>query len=202
MGFDELLEAIGEPARRQREAIIVAAEAQAQAILGEAAARREATLRQALAAGEATARREAARILSQARLQARREIQSARHEILEAAFRAVERRLRELIGAETYPELLGRLLEEALRDADGPATVRCRPQDRAAVEGQARRLGRDISVEEDASLSFGGVNCALGPEGRVVCRNALADRMERIRPLLLQEASRLLFAAREGGGGP
>ena len=198
MGFDELLQAIGEQACRQRETILGKAEVEAQAILREAAARRDATLRQARAHGESSACKAASRILSQARLQARREVQAGRHEVLEAALRAMERHLQRLIDTEAYRDILGRLLEECLKDADGPVTVCCRPEDRAAVEEHARRLVRDITIEEETSFPFGGVTAAFGPEGRVVCRNTFADRIERIRPLLLKEAARLLFSPTEG----
>lgn len=195
MGFEDLIRGIGEEAARQRQAILAAAEDEARAIVAEAEA--AAGEQQAGAGGgaEAAARGEAARILSRARLAARRELLAARAEVIAAALRALEERLAALPGTPAYRGLLEELLAECLEGAAGAVTIRCRPEDRAAVEEILRRRGTGAAIEE-IPLALGGIEAVLGPEGRCVVRNSLADRLERARPLLLQEAGRLLF----GGG--
>jgi hypothetical protein len=68
------------------------------------------------------------------------------------------------------------------------------------VEEIGRSAGIEVTVEE-VPFALGGVEAVLGPQGRCVVRNTLADRLERSRPLLLQEAGRLLFGG-EGDARP
>jgi vacuolar-type H+-ATPase subunit E/Vma4 len=196
MGFEDLIRAIGEEAGRQRQAILAGAEEEASAIVRQA----EAVLPGGPAAvrekAEAAARGEAARMLSRARLAARREVLAARAEVIAETLRLLEERLTVLTGTVEYRALLERLLAECLAEAAGPVTVRCRREDRAIVEDYARRGGFAVTVEE-IPIPLGGVETASGREGRCVVRNTLADRLERSRPLLLQEAGRLLFG--QGG---
>lgn len=201
MGFPELIHAIGEHAVQQREAILSRAGEEARTILRQAESRLPDALRDAKARAEAQAREEASRILSRARLAARREVQAARQRVIERALRALLERLGWLRSTPAYPAIVERLLAECLAEAADPVLVRCRREDRAAVEDAARRLGRAIAVEE-ADLPLGGVETASGPEGRLVCRNSLGDRMERARPLLLQEAGRCLFGRPGGSAAP
>ncbi|HEY5998717.1 MAG TPA: V-type ATP synthase subunit E family protein, partial [bacterium] len=115
-------------------------------------------------------------------------------EVIAAALRGLEERLVGLRGTPAYEALLARLVDECLEDAAGPVTIRCRPEDRGAVEEILRRRSAEAAIET-APLPLGGVEALLGPEGRCVVRNGLADRLEDARPLLLQEAGRLLFGA-------
>jgi vacuolar-type H+-ATPase subunit E/Vma4 len=192
MGFEDLIRAIGEEAGRQRQAILAGAEEEARAIVRQAEDVLPGGLAGVREKAEAAARGEASRILSRARLAARREVLNARAEVIAETLRILEERLKVLIGTAGYRTLLERLLAECLADAAGSITVRCRCEDRAIVEEYARRCGFEITVEE-VPLPLGGVEIAFGREGRCVVRNALADRLERARPLLLQEAGRLLF---------
>lgn len=203
MGFEELLGAIGEEAFRQRDAILAKAREEAEEVLREAAARREDTLRAARERAGPAAQAEALRILSQARLAARREVQAARSELVAAALADLEARLGRLLGAEAYPAVLRELLGECLAEApgQGPAVLRCRRDDLTAVRDLARALGADAAVEE-GPFPLGGVSAAFGPEGRFVCRNGLDDRLERLRPRLLQEAGRLLLGGQGAAAAP
>lgn len=201
MSCDELIKAIGEQACRQRDEILARAEEEARAILRGAEERRKGLIEDARARGAAAARVEASRLLSQARLAARREALAARYQVIEQALGALEAQLERLPETESYREILVLLLDEILAANLDPVTVRCRPQDRPAIEEYARGRGRAISVEEVVFPS-GGVEAVTGPEGRIVSRNTLADRMERIRPLLLQAAGRLLFEPEVAGAGP
>ena len=198
MGYPELIQAIGEQAARQREAILSRAGEEARAIVRQAEARLPDLLRDARARAEAGAREEASRITSRARLEARREVRAARQFVVEQAVRVLEVRLAGLPSTAGYRAILEGLLAECLAEATDPVTVRCRREDRAVIEDAARRHGRVVSIEE-ADLPFGGVETASGPEGRLVCRNSLADRMESARSLILQEAGRHLLG-RPGGG--
>lgn len=193
MGFDEVIGAIGEQAARQRAQIIARAEEEAGGLLREAEALRAATFRSVAARAEAAARAEGARIESRARLEARRLVQSARYALVAGALAALEALLAGFVGTAAYGEALERLLDEALEDAEPPVVVRCRAEDRAAVEACGRRRGLAFAVEE-APFATGGVEVASGPDGRLVRRNSFADRMARARPLLLAEAGRGLLS--------
>lgn len=194
MGCDELIAAIGESAARQREEILAQAETQAQALISEAEGQRDALIEKARARGAAAGRAEGSRIESRARIGAKREILKARYEVIEATLSALERRLRDLAGTAEYRPVLESLLAECLEESSGSVVVRCRPEDRELVEDYGGRNGLAIAVEE-APFPLGGVETAAGPDGSCVCRNTFVDRMEKIRPLLLQEAGRLLFGA-------
>ena len=200
MGFPELIQAIGEQAVRQREAILSRAEEEARATIRQAEAGLPDLLRDARSRAEAGAREEASRILSRARLEARREVRAARHRVVEQVVQALEARLAGLPATAGYRAVLEALLAECLAETAGPVTVRCRREDRAIAEEFARRQGRVVSIEE-TPLPLGGVESASGPDGRIVCRNGLADRLESARPIILQEAGRSLLGRSGGGAG-
>lgn len=193
MGTEELIAALGEPAARQREQILAQAAKEADDLIRQAEGRRESVIEKARARGSAAARAESARIESRARIGAKREVLAARYEVIERALAELERRLAALAGTDAYPPIFDALLAECLAETDGPTTVRCRPEDRGLVEAYAARSGRSLAVEA-APFPLGGVETASGPGGARVCRNSFADRIEKIRPLLLQEAGRLLFS--------
>jgi vacuolar-type H+-ATPase subunit E/Vma4 len=199
MGCDELIAAIGEAAARLREEILAAAEAEAGALVGRAEAERGGRLETARARGAAAARRESAQVESRARIGAKREVLAARYEVIERALAGLEARLRALGATAQYRPVLEALLGECLAECSGAVVVRCRAEDRGIVEAYAQRHGLALAVEA-ADFPLGGVETASGPGGACVCRNTFADRIEKIRPQLLQEAGQLLFgtAAREG----
>ena len=168
MGFDELLQAIGEEAGRQRQAILAGADEEARAIVARAGAAQPAELDAARAAADRRARAEAARILSRARLAARREVLAARAEVIAAALHALEERIAALPGTAGYRALLGRLVDECLEEAAGPVTVRCRREDRAAVEEHARRAGMRPRSRRPPSPSAAS-RSSSAPRGAASC---------------------------------
>lgn len=197
-GCEELIRTIGERVCLQREEILGRAEADSRTIIREAEAQREGRLERARIRGEAAARKEASRLASQARIDARREVLAARYEIIEEAMRLLEVELRAFLETEDYRKLVGLLLAEGLAETSAPVTVRCRGEDRRTVEDYALRNGLGISVAE-SPFPLGGVEIVAGPEGRFIVRNTIADRIDALRPRLLQEANRLLFASPDGG---
>lgn len=197
MGCEELIAAIGEAASRQRDEILAQAAKEAEALVRHAEGQRDLRLEKARTRGAAAGRREGSRIESRARIGAKREILAARYEMIERTLRALEGRLCAQFGTGEYHQALESLLAECLAEADGPVVVRCRPEDQGIVEEYARRNGLAVAVEH-VPLPLGGVETASGPDGSFVCRNSFADRIEKIRPQLLQEARRLLFG--ETGG--
>lgn len=199
MGTEELIFALGEPAARQREQILAQAAKEAEELLRQAEGRRESGIEKARARGAAAARQESARIESRARIGAKREVLAARYEVIERALAELERQLAALSGTDAYRPIFDALLAECLAESDGPTVVRCRPEDCGLVEAYAARTGLSLAVEA-APFPLGGVETASGPGGARVCRNTFADRIEKIRPLLLQEAGRHLFGA--AGGRP
>lgn len=198
MGYEELIQAIGEQARRQCDEILAHADEEARAVIRAAETQREGLLGSARARGAEAAAGEASRIVSAARIEARREISTAQIQVVEAALCALDVRLGGLMETREYREILGLLLAECLVESSDPVTVRCRREDRQAVEEHARRLDRDVRIEE-ADMPLGGLETAAGPEGRFVCRNSIADRLEWARPLLLQEAGLILLGLHDAG---
>lgn len=198
MGFEDLIGSIGEEAARQRGAILGRAEAEAREIIRSAEVAGAMLLEGVRERGAAAARSEVARVISRARLAARREVLAARHRLVEEAFRALDERLRAFVASPAYGATLGLLLRESAEGYAGTCTVRCRTVDRAVLERHARTLELEATFE-DEPLRLGGVEIATGPDGRVVFRNGLADRLEAARPWLLQEAGREIFG--DGGSG-
>lgn len=182
---------------------IVEQEAAAQVGRLRAEARSEAQQLQAAARARELqpAARERARVVQQARLETLCAVGQVREALIDAALAEARRRLAAQRDDPGYPNLLRRLVQEALdalAQSLGPveqAQLEADPRDRELLGQIMQELGLNLAVSYNADC-WGGVIARSG-DGRIVVYNTLQSRLERATPVLRRQ-----LAAHFAGQGP
>lgn len=183
---DEEIRRTDEDAARQAGAILVEMQRRAAAEEERLAGSRDELIRLA-----------EARLVNHARLEAERRLRAAREELFQAAVEETRRRLDRVRERVDYPELLGRLLDEALAVMPAAREVRVDPRDLPLIE---RLLGaREAEWRVETSLRCrGGLDLATDDGRRVA--NTLDGRLERAAGELRRLAAEVVPDL--AGGGP
>ncbi|MCC7566152.1 MAG: V-type proton ATPase subunit E [Methanomicrobiaceae archaeon] len=197
MTVDAIIEKIRADARLRAAGIEEEGRAQAEAILK----RSEEEGRRAYARHCEEGRREGAlisgRIVSRARMDARTAVSEARSALVRDCFARTEERLGALADSPEYPEILGRLIREGMREL-GPSGV--------VIEGRSEDLPliRELTAGKvpvvaapDGAAAGGGVIVRTEQGDRLV-NQMFAGRLQRMRRALIPEIAAVLF---EGGRG-
>lgn len=136
----------------------------------------------------APAFKERARIIQRARLEALQILGGAREEFVDSALAQIHTQLADTRAEKSYPQILQRLIEEALAELKGsltaPGTIQLEadPRDRAVLESVLHNMGLELSVRY-VLVCWGGL-VAKSEDGRVVAINTLEARLERATPHL------------------
>jgi vacuolar-type H+-ATPase subunit E/Vma4 len=118
-------------------------------------------------------------------------LSKAKQSLVDKVMKGLEKNLAELSKKKEYREIFHRLLKEALQDATGAVTVRCRAEDRRLAEEYMAKAGKQATVQE-IPLALGGVEVVWGGD-RFIRKNTLESRLQKVYPELLKETNRLLF---------
>jgi len=136
----------------------------------------------------APAYKERACIIQRARLEALQILGNAREEFVDSALAQIHGQLANIHTDESYPQILQRLIEEALAElkgslaAPGMIQLEADPRDQAALECIFHDMGLDLSVRY--TLDCWGGLVAKSEDGRVAAINTLEARLERATPYL------------------
>lgn len=138
----------------------------------------------------APASKERARVIHRARLESMQVVGGAREDLIE---KTLERTRGVLAGLRTdraYPDVLCRLLEEAIAELKSSVgegvqvQVEADPKDFDLLESMLRHMVLDLQVSYTLN-GWGGL-VARSKDGRVVVSNILETRLERALPFLRQ----------------
>ncbi|TLM97664.1 MAG: V-type ATP synthase subunit E, partial [Actinobacteria bacterium] len=91
-----------------------------------------------------------------------------------------------------YDDLFARLAAEALAGIVGEVVIHVDPADADCAAQAASKAGVAARVETDITTAGGLFVEANG--GRIVRRNTLEDRLERVRQYVQSEVAEVLFA--------
>jgi vacuolar-type H+-ATPase subunit E/Vma4 len=141
---------------------------------------------------ERTATTEAAKIVNAARLESKMTVSSARGGGMNEVFETAADALGRVRSSSGYSALFGRLADEALAGIDGEVVVRVDPADKSLAEAKLRDAGVAGTVETDISTAGGLVVELAG--GRIIRRNTLEDRLERVRQYVQGDVAKALYA--------
>lgn len=182
MSLHEILEVIRSSARAKIEEIETRAYAQAGEIVANARLEAETVKEQACAATIEPGYRERARILHRARLAALHILGDEREGLVDSAMEQAHGRLANLRSASIYPEVLRKLLIEALEGLQKIGRLEADERDRPILENLINEMGLDLPVRY--SLKCWGGLIAESEDGRLVVINTLNARFERATPYL------------------
>jgi vacuolar-type H+-ATPase subunit E/Vma4 len=190
MSLEAILEAIRGAGDAQVGEIEARTRTQVYEILANARVESEEVEEEAYNTAIAPAAKERARIIHRARLEAIRVVGEAREALVDMTLERTRGVLAGLRTDRQYPEVLCRLLEEALAELrsslEHQAIIHLEAdrRDRALLESLLKHLDVDIEVSYIKEC-WGGL-VARSEDGRVVVDNLLETRLERAIPFLRQ----------------
>src|SRR5574341_33592 len=180
MSLEAILEAIGEAGDAQVSEIEARTRTQVYEILANARVEAEEIEDEAYNAAFTPSAKERARIVHKARLEAMRIIGEARETLVDMTLERTRGALAGLRTDRQYPDVLCRLLEEALAElsssleSEAKIHMEADQRDKALVESLLRHLVVDLDVDYTQDC-WGGL-IARSEDGRVVVDNLLETR--------------------------
>jgi len=190
MSLEAILDAIRDTGDAQVGEIEARTRTQVYEILANARVEAEDTEEEAYNTAFAPAAKERARIIHRARLESMRIVGEAREALIDMTLERTRGVLAGLRTDRLYPEVLCRLVEEALAELSSSLEHEAKIQleadqrDRALLESLLRHLVVDLEVSYTKDC-WGGL-IARSEDGRVVVDNLLETRLERAIPFLRQ----------------
>ena len=191
MAIEDILQALDDQAQADSDAVVAEAEAHAQLIIEDgrhAADEIHANFKRQV---ERVARADAAKIVNSARLGSKMEVSSAKGFGVQSVLEAAGTRLGEL-RSNDYDRLFEALAAEALVGASGAVTIHVAPADEERAQRATAAAGVTAGVVADLDTAGGIVVESEG--GRIVRRNTLEDRLERVGQMLQADIARVLFS--------
>lgn len=191
MALEDIFRALEEQADKDSEAVLVEARAHAAAIVEEAelaaSKSREAHIE---AAGKAVRSRNA-QDLNSVRLDARKQMAGVKERAVNDVFEAALAELAAVRARPDYPQSFRNLADEALSGVEGDFDVLVDPADADLARAVLAERGVDATVRPDLSTTGGLVIALEG--GRIMRRNTLEDRLEKLAGRAQAEVAEILF---------
>ncbi len=192
---------IMDEAKAKGDEIIGQGKRDAQSILDEAQVRSKAAEERILKEAERDAEQGRKRQVADATIKARKGKLGAREDIIDEAFRRSDKRLSEIANSSKYPAILENLVKEAcIEIGDGEIEVIVRKEDAKTIEKRLSNLEKSLKskdINAKLSLSKETINelgvITRSRDGMVGVSNTLGSRLERMRPALRLEVSKILF---------
>jgi vacuolar-type H+-ATPase subunit E/Vma4 len=191
MAIEDILKTLDEQAQDDCDAVLGEANEHAKLILDDAQ-RSASEVHEGYARQiERVARAEAARVVNAARLEAKMIVSSAKGDGVSSVFDAVRDDLPGLRAA-SYDALFAELAAEAFEGLDGAIVVRVAPEDADRAARAVASAG--LAAEIDATLPTAGGLVAEAYGGRIIRRNTLEDRLDRVGQFKQADVARVLFS--------
>ncbi len=194
---EKIIAKIEEDARAEAERILSEAKAQAEGIRKEAEAKAQARKAEIISRGKREAEQERARIVANAKLRARKALLDAKEEVIKEAFSRAEKALADVAKEERYPEILKKLILEAIETLGGDVEILARKEDKKILSKSflqeiAREAKVKVTLAKDTISSIGGV-VVRSKDGSAEVDNTFETRLERISAELRSSVAKVLF---------
>jgi vacuolar-type H+-ATPase subunit E/Vma4 len=181
MALEDIFRALDQQADDEVEQMLQEARDHADVIAADADEQAEAIRIAHVNEVERITRAHASQKVNAARLDARKRIAAVKQTAVDKAFDAAQSKLKAARSQSGYPDVFAALLKEALTGVDGDFTVEVDPADAELARKSLAATGLTAEVRSDLSASGGVVVETQG--ARVVRRNTLEDRLQRVREL-------------------
>jgi vacuolar-type H+-ATPase subunit E/Vma4 len=191
MAIEDILRALDEQSQADCDAVIAEAKEHAKLILDDAQRSADTVHENYVRQVERIAKSGAAKLVNAARLEAKMEVSSAKGDGVTSVFETSRGRLETLRSAD-YDRLFDALAAEALADASGEVTIRVAAGDVDRAQKAAAAHGVTAQVVGDLDTAGGLVVELSG--GRIVRRNTLEDRLDRVSQMVQADVARVLFS--------
>jgi len=191
MALEDIFRALEEQADKDSEAVLTEARAHAASIVEEAELAAAKSRDAHVEAAERVARSRSAQDLNSVRLDARKRMAGVKERAVNDTFEAALSELASVRARQDYPRSFRALTDEALSGVEGEFDVLVDPADVELARAVLSERGVDANVRPDLSTAGGLVIAFDG--GRVMRRNTLEDRLDKLRGLAQAEVAEILF---------
>lgn len=192
MALEDIFRALDEQADEECERILQEARDHAAMIVADAEQQAEGVRQAHVGEVERVARAKASQVVNAARLEARKRVAAVKQAAIEHAFARSGELLGGVRSSATYPQLFESLAREALAGVQGEATIEVDPTDEELARATLVRLGTAGEVKADISTAGGLVVNTSG--GRIIRRDTLEDRLEKVRELDQAQVAEHMFS--------
>ncbi len=192
MALEDIFRALEEQAAKDSEAVLVEARAHADAIVEEAEHEAARTRDARVADAARTAKLSSAQDLNAAKLEARKKLAAVKDVAVGDVFDDATAELKKARGTAAYDATFRRLADEALEGVVGEFSVLVDPADVELATAVLREKGLSAEVRGDLSTSGGLAVSTDG--GRVMHRNTLEDRLDKLRGMAQADVAEILFS--------
>ena len=191
MAIEDILKALDEQAQADSDALVAEAEAHARLIVEDAQRSADEIHENFARQVERVARADAAKIVNAARLESKMEVSSAKGSGVASVFDAARAHLSDVRSGD-YDRLFARLAAEALAGLEGAVTIHVASADVDRAQHAAATAGVAAEVVGDLDTAGGIVVESSG--GRIIRRNTLEDRLDRVSQIVQADVARVLFS--------
>jgi len=191
MALEDIFRALEEQASKDSEAVLAEARAHADAIIAEAEQEAARTRDARVADAVRVTRLTSAQDLNAAKLEARKKLAAVKDVAVARVFDEAAAELDKVRGAASYEATFRRLAEEALTGVETDLVLLVDPADVGLATTFLNDKGITAEVRGDLATSGGVVVSMDG--GRVMRRNTLEDRLDKLRGIAQADVAEILF---------
>ncbi len=191
MAIDDILKTLDDEAKADCEAIVGEAREHAKLIVEEAERQAQQIHDSFVHQVERVANAKASRQINAARLAGKMNVSTVKGDGVTSVFDAARAQLPSVRDS-GYEVLFAALAAEAFAGVNGPVTIHVAPSDTDLVEKAAAQAGVTAEVVADLDTAGGLVVDTGG--GKIIRRNTLEDRLDRVSQFLQADVARVLFS--------
>lgn len=191
MALEDIFRALEEQAEKDSEAVLTEARAHAAAIIEEAETTAARTRDDHVEQAGKAARARSAQDLNSARLEARKQLAGVKERAVTAVFDDALVDLSKVRAGADYADIFARLADEAVEGSAAGFALLVDPADADLAAAYLTKKGLTAEVRP-ALATAGGVVVAFDND-RVMRRNTLEDRLEKLRGLAQADVAEILF---------
>lgn len=191
MALEDIFRALEEQAEKDSQAVLSEARAHADAIIEEAQAAATRVREEHIAEAGRAAKSRSAQDLNSVKLESRKQVAAVKERAVREVFDSALDELAKIRARSDYPSSFEKLAREALDEVTGDFEVLVDPADVDLARAILGQRGLDAVVKPDLSTAGGLVVAFDG--GRIMRRNTLEDRLDKLRGLAQAEVAEILF---------
>lgn len=191
MALEDIFRALEEQADKDSEAVLTEARAHASAIVEEAELAAARTRDEHVEQAGKAARARSAQDINSARLETRKQLAGVKERAVSVVFDDALVDLAKVRSGADYPEVFARLADEAVEGVSTQFALLVDPADADLAAAYLAKKGLTAEIRP-ALATAGGVVVAFDND-RVMRRNTLEDRLDKLRGLAQAEVAEILF---------
>ena len=192
MALEDIFRALEEQAQKEREEILGAAEAQAEAIEADAEDQAARICSACVENADTMLDLRSAREVNATRLEAKKSVARVKQEAVAAAFERAAESFASLRSSPEYPAIFRTLAAEAFEGVNGTVKVLVDPADEELARTTLAEMDVEAEVATDLT-SHGGLVIAMD-EGRVMRRNTVEDRLDKVETGIQSKVAEIFFS--------